>query len=112
MGDDLSAKTCTPCRGGIPPLSRSEAEGYLAQTPEWTLEADARRIRRRFGFKNFKEAMAFVTKVGELAEQEGHHPEIHFGWGWAEVAWQTMKIDGLHANDFIMAAKTDRLVRA
>ena len=109
MSVDLLAKTCTPCRGGIPPLSRSEAEAYLKEAPGWTLLDDGRRIERAFKFKNFKEAMDFVHKVGELSEAEGHHPDISFGWGWANVSWQTKKIKGLHENDFIMAAKTNRL---
>lgn len=112
MSNDLSSKTCIPCRGGIPPLSRAEAESYLALTPEWALLDDAQRIERRFAFRNFKEAMDFVAGVGRLAEAEGHHPDIGFGWGWATVSWQTKKIKGLHVNDFIMAAKTDRLFSA
>lgn len=112
MSKDLLSTTCVPCRGGIPPLSRAEAESYLAQTPDWTLLDDAQRIERRFAFKNFKEAMDFVTGVGRLAEAEGHHPDVGFGWGWATVSWQTKKIKGLHENDFIMAAKTDRLFSA
>ena len=109
MSDDLLSKTCTPCRGGTSPLTRSEAETYLTQAPGWTLVDDARRIERTFSFRNFKEAMAFVGKVGELSESEGHHPDITFGWGRAKVSWQTKKIGGLHENDFIMAAKTDQL---
>jgi 4a-hydroxytetrahydrobiopterin dehydratase len=109
MSDDLSSKTCTPCRGGIPPLTRAEAEGYLRQASGWALVDDGRRIERSFSFKNFKEAMDFVAKVGNLSEIEGHHPEITFGWGRAKVSWHTKKINGLHENDFIMAAKTDQL---
>jgi 4a-hydroxytetrahydrobiopterin dehydratase len=109
MNEDLTSKTCTPCRGGIPPLTKSEAEGYLRQAPEWNLVDDGLRIERRFRFKNFKEALDFVAKVGQLSETEGHHPDISFGWGWATVSWQTKKIKGLHENDFIMAAKTDQL---
>lgn len=108
--DELQSKTCTPCRGGIPRLSVIEAEQYLEQTPGWTLKDDALRIERRFEFKDFGAAMRFVVWVGELAEREGHHPDISFGWGWATIAWQTKKIGGLHENDFIMAAKTDQLI--
>lgn len=110
MSDDLLSKTCTPCRGGIPPLSEAEARGYLAKAPGWALTDEGRRIERDFKFPDFKAAMAFVTRVGEISEAEGHHPDIGFGWGWAKVAWQTKKIRGLHENDFIMAAKTDRLL--
>ena len=109
MSDDLRSKTCTPCRGGIPPLSKAQAESYLKQAPSWALMDESRRIERSFAFKNFKEALDFVTALGALAEREGHHPDISFGWGWARVSWQTKKIKGLHENDFIMAAKTNGL---
>ena len=109
MTDDLAAKTCVPCRGGVPPLTKTEAEGYLRQASGWLLMDDARRIERSFSFKNFGQAMDFVAKVGELAERQGHHPDIGFGWGWAKISWQTKKIKGLHENDFIMAAKTNEL---
>ena len=109
MNDELLSKTCTPCRGDVPPLTMAEAEQYLARVPGWALADEGRRIERRFKFKNFKEAMDFVAKIGNLAECEGHHPDIGFGWGWAKVSWQTKKIKGLHENDFIMAAKTNEL---
>jgi 4a-hydroxytetrahydrobiopterin dehydratase len=112
MSDELLAKVCTPCRGGIPPLSRTEAEDYLARVPGWVLKDEGRAIERGFQFKNFKEAMDFVARVGGLAESEGHHPDVSFGWGWVKVSWQTKKIKGLHENDFIMAAKTNELSRA
>lgn len=109
MSDDLSSKTCTPCRGGVEPLTRAGAESYLVQAPGWALADEGHRIERSFKFKNFKEAMDFVAKIGNLSESEGHHPDISFGWGWAKVSWQTKKIKGLHENDFIMAAKTNEL---
>lgn len=109
MTDSLAGKACTPCRGGIPPLTREEAEPYLRETPGWSLLDDGRRIERRFTFKNFREAFDFVGRVAALAEAEGHHPEVCFGWGWATVSLQTKKIEGLHENDFIMAAKIDRI---
>ncbi len=109
MSEALSTKTCTPCRGGIPPLERSEAERLLQSVPKWALRDDGARIERAFEFGNFKEALDFVDRVGALAEAEGHHPDISFGWGWVRVSWQTKKILGLHENDFIMAAKTDEL---
>ncbi|MFQ5938799.1 MAG: 4a-hydroxytetrahydrobiopterin dehydratase [Alphaproteobacteria bacterium] len=105
----LAGKTCTPCRGGIPPLGRAEAEGYLAEAPHWVLKDGATRIERTFEFKNFAQALAFVNKVGALAEEEGHHPDISLGWGYCTVLFYTHKIKGLHENDFIMAAKTDAL---
>jgi 4a-hydroxytetrahydrobiopterin dehydratase len=109
VSNDLLSKTCVPCRGGVPPLTTVEAEAYLEQAPGWALVDDGRCIERTFTFKNFKEAMDFVAGVGNLAEAEGHHPDIGFGWGWAKVSWQTKKTKGLHENDFIMAAKTNRL---
>lgn len=109
MSNDLLAKTCTPCRGGIPPLSRAEAERYLARVPDWALVDEGRAIERSFRFANFREALDFVVQVGTLAESEGHHPDVSFGWGWVKVLWQTKKIKGLHENDFIMAAKTTEL---
>lgn len=105
----LSEKTCVPCRGGISPLTEEEARGYLAETPGWTLEEGATRIERRFRFKDFASAMEFVRKVGLLAEREGHHPDIAFGWGYCAVSFHTHKINGLHENDFIMAAKVNAL---
>jgi 4a-hydroxytetrahydrobiopterin dehydratase len=105
----LAEKSCTPCRGGIPPLTAEEAERLRAQAPEWSLLDDATRIERRFRFGNFREAFAFVARAADLAEAEGHHPDISFGWGYATVSLRTKKIKGLHENDFIMAAKLDRI---
>jgi 4a-hydroxytetrahydrobiopterin dehydratase len=107
---ELATKTCTPCRGGVPPLDRQQAEAYLEQADEWQLLDDGKRIERRFRFKNFREALAFVDRVGALAEAEAHHPDISFGWGYATVSLYTHKIKGLHENDFIMAAKINRLL--
>ena len=112
MPQSLSSRTCIPCRGGIPPLDKTEATRYLEQVPDWMLEDDAHRLERSFKFGNFREALEFVTRVGALAEREGHHPDVSFGWGWATVSWQTKKIKGLHENDFIMAAKLDRIAAA
>jgi 4a-hydroxytetrahydrobiopterin dehydratase len=105
----LAEKTCTPCRGGIPPLTPQEAEGYRTQAPDWTLLDGGTRIERTYRLDNFREAFAFVAKAAELAEEEGHHPDIRFGWGYVTVSLQTKKIKGLHENDFIMAAKLDRM---
>jgi 4a-hydroxytetrahydrobiopterin dehydratase len=109
MTTALIDRTCTPCRGGVPPLTPAEAEGYRVQAPEWGLLDGATRLERTFRFKNFGQAFAFVTQAAELAETEGHHPDISFGWGFATVSLRTKKIKGLHENDFIMAAKLDRL---
>ena len=110
MTETLAEKTCTPCRGGIPPLTRDEAQRLQAQAPNWELADDAHRIERTFRFRNFQESFAFVQKVGELAETEGHHPDISFGWGYATISLSTKKIKGLHENDFIMATKIDRML--
>jgi len=109
MTTALAEKTCTPCRGGIPPLTPNEAETYHAQAPDWALVDNSTRIERTYRFGNFREAFAFVAKAAELAEAEGHHPDINFGWGYATVSLRTKKIKGLHENDFIMATKLDRL---
>ena len=112
METPLAQKNCTPCRGGVPPLSRAAAEDYRRQAPEWALFDEASRIERTYRFKNFREALGFVEQAGALAETEGHHPDISFGWGYATVSLRTKKIKGLHENDFIMAAKLDRIAAA
>lgn len=105
----LTSKTCVPCRGGIPPLQPAEARTLLKQTPGWELTRDDTRIRRAFTLGDFAEAMALVQKIGDLAEAEGHHPDLAFGWGYCTVVFYTHKIGGLHENDFIMAAKVNAL---
>jgi 4a-hydroxytetrahydrobiopterin dehydratase len=109
MVDTLAGKTCTPCKGGIPPLTSQEVERLQGQVARWEVRDAARRIERKFQFRNFAEALHFVDQVGDVAEAEGHHPDITFGWGYATVSLQTKKIKGLHENDFILAAKIDRL---
>jgi 4a-hydroxytetrahydrobiopterin dehydratase len=109
MSEPLTSRFCTPCRGGIPPLTPEEVEGNHRQTPAWGICDDSRRIERTFRFKTFAEAFAFVQRVADLAEAEGHHPDVCFGWGYATVSLQTKKIKGLHENDFIMAAKLDHM---
>src|SRR5258708_34664411 len=104
MTANFAEKTCTPCRGGMPPLTRDEAESLHAQAPDWQLVDDAHRIERTFRFRNFREALDFVQEVGELAVTEGHHPDISFGWGYAAVSLSTEKIKGLPVKDFIMAS--------
>jgi 4a-hydroxytetrahydrobiopterin dehydratase len=108
-GMELDAKSCEPCRGGVAPLNRAQAELLLPQVSKWRLADDDRSIFRRIAFKNFREALAFVNQVGELAEAEGHHPDIEFGWGYVNLTLRTHKINGLHENDFILAAKIDHL---
>ena len=106
---NLAIKNCTPCQGGVPFLSPAEAEAYLPQVPGWTLIDNATKIERAFKLDNFVSAMAFAQKIGDLAEQEGHHPEITIGWGYCRVIFYTKKINGLHENDFIIAAKVNEL---
>ncbi|MFP4302005.1 MAG: 4a-hydroxytetrahydrobiopterin dehydratase [Alkalispirochaetaceae bacterium] len=108
---NLAKQSCVPCRGDDPPLRAEEIEERLQQVPEWQLEEEQGFpfLRRSFSFKNFAEALAFTSAVGELAESEGHHPRIVTEWGSVTVDWWTHKIRGLHGNDFIMAAKTDEL---
>ena len=110
MTETLAEKTCTPCRGGVPPLARMKPCASKRRLPIGGLRDDAHRIERTLRFPNFREALAFVQGVGELAETEGHHPDISFGWGYATVSLSTKKIKGLHKNDFIMASKIDRML--
>jgi 4a-hydroxytetrahydrobiopterin dehydratase len=112
MSETLAEKKCTPCRGGVPPLTQAEAERFQSQTPNWELRDDGHRIERTFRFSNFQEALGFVREVGNLAETEGHHPDVSFGWGYATISLRTKKIKGLHENDFIMASKIDRIFDA
>lgn len=105
----LDKKTCVPCQGGIPPLTPEEADKLLAEAPKWKLLENSTRLQRNYAFDNFVDALAFVNKVGDLAEAEGHHPDITFGWGYCTIVFYTHKINGLHENDFIMAAKTNNL---
>ena len=90
-------------------MSEADAGRYLEQVPDWDLLDQGTRIERTFKFRNFGQALEFVQRVGRLAEEEGHHPDITFGWGYARVSLNTHKIKGLHENDFIMAAKIDDL---
>ena len=108
---NLSQFQCVACRGGEPLATEAEIAAYRLEIPEWKIvEIDRiKRLERVFKFKNFAEAFAFVGKAADLAEAEGHHPDISFGWGYATVSLQTKKIKGLHENDFIMAAKLDRV---
>ncbi len=106
----LLQKTCVPCKGGIPPLEKEEADELLQKVHDWQMADGEHHITRTFKFNNFVSALDFVNKVGKLAEDEGHHPDITFGWGYATVVLYTHKIKGLHENDFIMAAKTEQLV--
>ena len=104
----LANKTCVPCRGGVPPLKGKELEGLHQQVSHWKV-INEHHITRSFTFPDFKQALDFVNRVGELAEAQGHHPDILLAWGKAEITLWTHKIDGLTESDFIMAAKIDGL---
>jgi 4a-hydroxytetrahydrobiopterin dehydratase len=97
-----------PCDGGVPPLGSEESKGLLKQIHDWEL-LESKSIRKRFKFKNFIESMTFVNKVAQLAENEGHHPDIYISWNRVTLTLTTHAIGGLSENDFIMAAKIDRL---
>ncbi|WP_024459467.1 4a-hydroxytetrahydrobiopterin dehydratase [Marinimicrobium sp. LS-A18] len=107
----LANQTCEACRADAPRLSDAQIAELQPEAPEWeSLEVDGeKRLRRMFKFKNFAEALAFTQRVGDLAEEADHHPALLTEWGKVTVDWWTHKIGGLHRNDFIMAAKTDRV---
>jgi len=106
---ELVEISCAPCRGGVPPLTAEKANAFLRETPGWILSDGATRIQREVRFRNFASALEFVNRVGAVAEGEGHHPDIEFGWGYCHVTFQTHKVRGLHENGFIMAAKVNAL---
>jgi 4a-hydroxytetrahydrobiopterin dehydratase len=110
MQNDLTDKVCVPCQGGISPLTHNEAEIFLAQTAGWELREAATRLYCAFKFDDFQAAQVFVQQVGDIAEQEGHHPDVEFGWGYANILIYTHKIGGLHQNDFILAAKINSIL--
>ncbi len=105
---DLASKNCVPCRGGVPALKGKELAGLARQVPGWSV-INEHHIKKSFKFPDFQQALAFVNRVGEVAEQQGHHPDITLGWGKAEVMTYTHAIDGLTESDFILAAKIDKL---
>jgi 4a-hydroxytetrahydrobiopterin dehydratase len=108
---ELNKERCEACRAGAPRVSDEELAALMKQLPEWVPRGreDFLTLQREFKFRNFSESMAFSVRVGMLAESEGHHPEIVTEWGRVRVTWWTHKIRGLHRNDFICAAKTDRI---
>jgi 4a-hydroxytetrahydrobiopterin dehydratase len=109
--DDLSGMQCVACRKGEPTVTEAETAALRPQIPDWQVveREGIPRLERVFKFPNFVAALAFTDRVGALAEAEGHHPALLTEWGRVTVTWWTHKIGGLHRNDFIMAAKTDRL---
>ncbi len=105
---ELARKSCVPCRGGVPPLEGEELAAYVAQVPGWSV-AEGHHLERDFEFPNFVEALAFTNRVGALAEDQGHHPDIYLAWGTVGIKIWTHKINGLTESDFVLAAKIDHL---
>ncbi len=103
----LTEQKCVACEGNVIPFVKEEAEILLRQIPGWSVSSDAKSINREYKFKDFKEALVFVNKVGEIAESEGHHPDIELGWGRVNITLSTHAINGLSNNDFILATKID-----
>ena len=109
---DLASKKCIPCDGNIPPFSVDEIHKYLKKVDGWEVledKIDGFHLIKNFKFDDFLKSQQFVNKVGEIAEQEGHHPDISFGWGYAHIKIQTHAISGLHESDFVLAAKIDNI---
>jgi 4a-hydroxytetrahydrobiopterin dehydratase len=105
---ELSERQCVPCRGGVPPLKGDEIKNFLRQLDGWQV-VNEHHLEKTYQFNDFRESLHFVNRIGELAEAQGHHPDICFGWGKAEVKIWTHKIDGLTESDFVLAAKIDKL---
>ncbi len=103
----LASKQCVPCRGGVPPLKGKELSALYAKLGGGWRVVDEHHLEKEYKFKDFREALAFTNRVGEIAEREGHHPDIHLGWGKVKLSIWTYKIDGLTESDFILAAKAD-----
>ena len=106
--DQLADKKCIPCTGNVPALKGKVLEKLQQQLPLWNV-ADEHHLIREFRFPDFKQALAFVNQVGEIAESEGHHPDILLGWGKAQITTWTHSVNGLTESDFILAAKINRL---
>jgi 4a-hydroxytetrahydrobiopterin dehydratase len=107
MSTMLAQEKCVPCHGGMPPLDLAGITALLPEVPGWHLAAAPSRIERDWTFQDFATALAFVNRVGEVAEAAGHHPDIAFGWGYVKVSLHTHAIGGLHRTDFIVAARID-----
>ena len=112
MSDFLNKK-CVPCEGGVIPFDISEIHKYQKKVDGWDITKDEKKIfflNKKFIFKDFLSSQKFVIEVGKISEEEGHHPDITFGWGYAEVKITTHSIKGLSENDFILAAKIDQII--
>ena len=111
--NDLLNKKCVPCEGGVLPFDISEIHKYQKKVDGWNILTNEKKIfflNKKFQFKNFLDSQNFVNKVGQISENEGHHPDISFGWGYAEIKITTHAIEGLSENDFILAAKIDQII--
>ncbi len=106
---DLTDKKCVPCEGGTLPMAKPEADKYMAEVLGWAMADDGKSIRREFSFADFRASMAFVNKVAEVAEGEGHHPDIYVFYNKVRLELSTHAIGGLSENDFIVAAKVNRI---
>ena len=110
MNTDLAGKSCIPCAGGVPPLKGQDLELLLTQLGGgWTIMAD-HHLEKEYKFKNFRQALDYTIRIGALAEEQGHHPDIHLAWGKVVLTVWTRKIDGLTESDFVFAAKADKLL--
>ena len=113
MEDDLFKENCKPCEGGVIPFDISEIHKYQKKVDGWDITKDQDEIfylKKKFNFRNFMESLKFINSVGKISEEEGHHPDIIFGWGYAEIKITTHAIKGLSENDFILASKIDKII--
>jgi 4a-hydroxytetrahydrobiopterin dehydratase len=109
MSSDLARKACVPCRGGVPPLAGRELADLQAALGGGWRTVDEHHLEKEFGFEGFRSALDFTNRVGELAEEQGHHPDIYLSWGRVRIQIWTHKIDGLTESDLVLAAKIDEL---
>ena len=107
-GTSLASRHCVPCRGGTPPLKGVELESFTRQLPDWRV-IEEHHLEKSYIFPDFESALEFINGIGAIAEQEGHHPDLCFGWGYVKITLYTHKIAGLSEGDFILAAKVDQL---
>ncbi len=107
---ELAARECIPCKGGIPPMKGNELQDLLRKLGGGWRVIDEHHLEKEYLFKNFREALDYTNKVGELAEAQGHHPDIYLAWGKVKLTLWTHKIDGLTESDFIFAAKADSVL--